>query len=62
MMPHFEGKETEHNWQDRERAIFRLRGMLSGGIPDELVVAFVLGLKRLQEGIIKAVSAHELLS
>ncbi|KAG2152962.1 clasp N terminal-domain-containing protein [Suillus clintonianus] len=28
----FEGKETEHNWAARERAIQRVRGMLSGNI------------------------------
>lgn len=25
-----QGKETEHNWADRERSINRIRGMLKG--------------------------------
>ncbi|EIW72825.1 hypothetical protein TREMEDRAFT_42004 [Tremella mesenterica DSM 1558] len=28
MIPHFAGKETEHNWLPREKAIIRIRGIL----------------------------------
>ncbi|KAJ7774326.1 clasp N terminal-domain-containing protein [Mycena maculata] len=28
----FEGKENEHNWADRERAILRVRGMIKGDV------------------------------
>jgi CLIP-associating protein 1/2 len=30
MLKSFEGKETEHNWIDREKAIVRVRGMIKG--------------------------------
>ena len=54
-LPHFEGKETEFNWQDREKAIFRMRGMLRGGVDKQYMDAFVSGLRGAAEGIIKAV-------
>ena len=54
-VPHFEGKETEFNWQDREKAIFRMRGMLRGGVDKQYIDAFVSGLRGAAEDIIKAV-------
>ena len=55
----FEGKETEHNWGGREKAIFRIRGMLMGGVYAEYKGAFVAELKSMQDAIVKAVSYKE---
>ncbi|KAG1753830.1 clasp N terminal-domain-containing protein [Suillus paluster] len=41
----FEGKETEHNWAARERAIQRVRGMLSGNIHTRYPDVFLQCLK-----------------
>ena len=56
MAVHFEGKETEHNWVAREKAIFEIRGMLKGGVHNEYRGAFVSELKSVQDGLVKAVS------
>lgn len=45
MQPPFEGKETEHNWQLRERAIQRVRGMLKGDVHIRYLEAFMECLK-----------------
>lgn len=58
MQPCFAGKETEFNWQEREKAIFRIRGMLQGQVQQTLRSAFVASLKSMVEGILKAVSRH----
>ncbi|KAJ7499121.1 clasp N terminal-domain-containing protein [Mycena latifolia] len=41
----FEGKENEHNWADRERAIQRVRGMLKGEIHLRYTETFIGNLK-----------------
>lgn len=51
----FTGKETEFNWQERERAIFRIRGMLKGDVHHTYRSAFATSLKGMTEGILKAV-------
>ena len=45
MLPPFEGRESEHNWQLRERAINRVRGMIKGDIHIRYADAFMEGLK-----------------
>ncbi|ORX34125.1 clasp N terminal-domain-containing protein [Kockovaella imperatae] len=45
MAVHFQGKETEHNWGPREKAIIRIRGMLRGHAYQNYPEAFLLGLK-----------------
>ncbi|KAH8830244.1 clasp N terminal-domain-containing protein [Flagelloscypha sp. PMI_526] len=45
MTPAFEGKESEHNWADRERSIIRVRGMLKGDIHTRYQDAFIGCLK-----------------
>lgn len=47
------GKETEHNWGPRERAIIRIRGMLRGQVFNKQPEAFLVGLK---SGIVDGVS------
>lgn len=46
----FEGKETEHNWAERERAIIRVRGMLKGDVHLRYLDTFLACLK---EGFIQ---------
>nr|XP_018264986.1 uncharacterized protein I303_03168 [Kwoniella dejecticola CBS 10117]OBR87144.1 hypothetical protein I303_03168 [Kwoniella dejecticola CBS 10117] len=53
MLPHFEGKETEHNWLPREKSVIRIRGMLKGGVWAKFSEAFIQGLK---SGILEGVS------
>ncbi|KAG9219191.1 hypothetical protein CCMSSC00406_0001601 [Pleurotus cornucopiae] len=45
MQSAFEGKETEHNWAQRERSILRVRGMLKGGVHTRYLDAFIGCLK-----------------
>ncbi|CAL1702266.1 unnamed protein product [Somion occarium] len=45
MLKHFEGKETEHNWAAREKAILRVRGMLKGEVYERYPETFFHGLK-----------------
>lgn len=40
-----QGRESEHNWLDREKSIVRIRGMLKGGVHLRFADAFVAGLK-----------------
>ncbi|KAJ6510018.1 clasp N terminal-domain-containing protein [Mycena vitilis] len=41
----FEGKENEHNWADRERAILRVRGMIKGEIHLRYTDTFMASMK-----------------
>ncbi|KAJ7068076.1 clasp N terminal-domain-containing protein [Mycena amicta] len=41
----FEGKETEHNWADRDRAVLRVRGMVKGEVHLRFTEAFMAGMK-----------------
>lgn len=53
-----QGKETEHNWGPRERALVRIRGMLRGQVFATQSEAFAAGLKNgILEGITKTVRA-----
>ncbi|KAF8665624.1 hypothetical protein AX16_000079 [Volvariella volvacea WC 439] len=45
MSQSFQGKETEHNWADRDRAVSRVRGMLKGDIQQRYPDAFLAALK-----------------
>lgn len=46
----FQGKETEHNWAARDRAITRVRGMLKGDVYLRYPDSFLASLK---EGFIQ---------
>ncbi|KAI7899137.1 clasp N-terminal domain-containing protein [Cokeromyces recurvatus] len=54
----YEDKETEFNWEARDKAIARLRGMLRGNAtkPPYLEV-FIACMKQMVDGIIKAVES-----
>ncbi|KAG8776879.1 suppressor of tub2 mutation, partial [Serendipita sp. 398] len=41
----FEGKESEHNWGPRERAVQRVRGMLRGDVHARFPDVFIEGLR-----------------
>ncbi|KAF8076175.1 clasp N terminal-domain-containing protein [Lyophyllum atratum] len=45
MLKPFEGKETEHNWAARERAVLRVRGMLKGDVHLRYLDVFLISLK-----------------
>lgn len=52
----FEGKETEHNWVERDRNVARVRGMLLGGVAEgELRGPFVQCVREVQDGIMRTV-------
>ncbi|GAA6063182.1 hypothetical protein JCM10212_006848, partial [Sporobolomyces blumeae] len=52
--PSFEGKETEKNWIERDRAVTKLRGMVVGGAAGEAWRdEFVRAIKEVQDGIVK---------
>ncbi|CAK1361016.1 unnamed protein product [Cercospora beticola] len=53
MLPHMEGKETEHNWVPRDKAVLKLRRILKGNAPNEYHHAFMAGIKSVIEGILK---------
>jgi hypothetical protein len=40
-----QGKETEHNWADRDQAVQRVRGMIKGGIHTRYYDTFMTSLK-----------------
>ena len=53
MAPHFEGKESEHNWMHRDKSITKLRRITKGNAPTEFHAAFVAGVKSLLDGILR---------
>lgn len=57
MLPHFEGREEEHNWLKRDKAITQLRRLTKGNAPEEFRTAFAAGIKSMQEGILKAANS-----
>ncbi|EPQ31293.1 uncharacterized protein PFL1_01478 [Pseudozyma flocculosa PF-1] len=57
-LPFFEGKETEHNWLQREQSTIKMRGMIKAGIPRQFGEAhFVTCVRLLQEGILKSLAS-----
>ncbi|UKZ73785.1 hypothetical protein TrVFT333_001437 [Trichoderma virens FT-333] len=57
MATHFEGKESEQNWMKREKGIVTLRRLVAGNAPADFLDTFIVGLKALLDGIIKAVTS-----
>ena len=57
MAPHFEGKETEHNWMLRDKDVLKLRRLNKGNAPSEFHAAFVIGVKSLLDGILKVANS-----
>lgn len=50
-----EGKETELNWQPREKAVVAMRGMICAEVPPELVAPFLAHIRQAQDGLLKTV-------
>ncbi|KAM0328008.1 hypothetical protein ACHAQA_005407 [Verticillium albo-atrum] len=57
MHSHFEGRESEQNWLKREESIKKLRRLIAGNGAQDFREHFLLGLKALLDGIIKAVNS-----
>lgn len=57
MQPHFEGKETEHNWMPRDKSTLKVRRLLKGNAPSEYHNAFMAGIKSLMDGFIKVANS-----
>lgn len=57
MMTAFEGKETEFNWQQREKHISRLRAILRGNGAVQFLDSLIWGIKFLVSGILKAANS-----
>ncbi|KAL8718330.1 MAG: hypothetical protein Q9181_008217, partial [Wetmoreana brouardii] len=57
MRPHFEDKETEQNWQLREKDTAKLRRITVGNAPKVLKDTYQAGMKSLLEGIVKVINS-----
>lgn len=57
MTPFFEGKESEQNWLKREESCTKLRRINAGNAPSDFRDVWLLGLKALLDGILKAVNS-----
>lgn len=53
----FQGKETETNWQPREKAVVHLRGMLKAHVPKEHITFFASQMRHIQEGLLKTLAS-----
>lgn len=53
--PWFEGRESEHNWLKREQSIHKLRRLIAGNVASDFSDQFLVALKALLDGIIKAI-------
>ncbi|KAL8700268.1 MAG: hypothetical protein Q9201_005539 [Fulgogasparrea decipioides] len=60
MRPHFEDKETEQNWQLREKDTAKLRRITVGNAPKVLKDTYQAGMKSLLEGIIKVINSLDM--
>jgi CLIP-associating protein 1/2 len=57
MHPFFEGKESEQNWLKREQSCTRLRKLNAGNAPTDFHDTWLVGIKGLLDGILKAVNS-----
>ncbi|KAK4662842.1 suppressor of tub2 mutation [Podospora pseudopauciseta] len=57
MHAHFEGRETEQNWMEREKNVIKLRKLVAGNAPQDFTERFLDGLRALLDGMIKAVTS-----
>jgi hypothetical protein len=55
MLGAFEGRESEQNWNLRDKHMTRLRGLLRGNAYKEYPTTFMNGIGSLQSGIVKGV-------
>jgi CLIP-associating protein 1/2 len=57
MLPCFNGKEDETNWQKREKNIIMLRRVTHGNAPHEFSQAYLAGIKTLLDAIFKVANS-----
>ncbi|CAE6430854.1 unnamed protein product [Rhizoctonia solani] len=58
MLPFFQGRESEHNWADRERSVVTIRGIIKGSVHTRYPDVFFEGLKSgVLDGILKAAAS-----
>lgn len=57
MLKSFDGKETEHNWAPRDRAVTRVRGMLKGDVHIRYSEAFISHLKLFVDASLKTLAS-----
>lgn len=57
MHPFFEGKESEGNWLKREQSCTKIRRLNAGNAPSDFHDAFLINIKGLLDGILKAVNS-----
>lgn len=57
MHPFFEGKESEQNWLKREQSCAKLRKLNAGNAPADFHDTWLVGIKGLLDGILKAVNS-----
>ena len=57
LVPHFEGRESEHNWMHRDRGVLKLRRLTKGNSPAEYHHAFMANIKNLLDGILKVANS-----
>ena len=54
---HFEGKESDQNWNEREKCILKLRLLTKGDGPNDYASTYLQGIKGLLDGILKCVNS-----
>ncbi|KAH9077438.1 clasp N terminal-domain-containing protein [Lactarius deliciosus] len=57
MLKSFDGKETEHNWAPRDRAVTKVRGMLKGDVHIRYSEAFISHLKPFVDASLKTLAS-----
>ncbi|KAK2750388.1 suppressor of tub2 mutation [Myotisia sp. PD_48] len=55
--PHFEGRESEHNWIQREKSVKNLRRLTKGNAPHDYQQHYLAGIKQVLDGILKVVNS-----
>ena len=59
MLAVYRDKETEHNWEARDKSVTRLRAILRGDSNEKFHDNLLLGFRQMVDGIIKAVSTKK---
>ncbi|RAL11116.1 uncharacterized protein BO97DRAFT_415306 [Aspergillus homomorphus CBS 101889] len=57
MLPHFEGRESEGNWAQREKNVLMLRRLVHGNAPVTYSNTLITALKTLLDGIFKVATS-----
>ncbi|KAI0049577.1 hypothetical protein FA95DRAFT_1581638 [Auriscalpium vulgare] len=57
MFKSFEGKENEHNWASRDRAMTRVRGMIKGDVHVRFAETFLAHLKQIIDASFKTLAS-----